>query len=239
MDRTLTLIPLRVVKYSDRHSILTAYSRERGTVAMLVPAGTGREAARVRALTSPLSIVECVAKSRPGRDIMIMTAPRPVKVMNRILADPDRRMTAQFLAELLTVVLHEGAPDEVAFRFLTESIEALDSTPSPANFHLAFLYGLARVAGIAPDVEGYRPGMLFDMVDGVFRLTPPLHGIFLEADSARVVERLSRMTYANMARYRFTRAQRNDTLDAILNYFTLHYTSLRNLHSLAVLRSLI
>lgn len=238
MDGILTIIPLRTIKYSDRHSILTAYSLERGPVSLLVPAGTGREASRIRALTSPLSIIECQATNKPGRDILVMKSPRAVVVMNNVLADPDRRMTAQFLAELLTVVLREGEPDKGVFHFLTSSITKLDSVERPANFHLSFLYGLARVTGIAPDVTGYRDGMLFDMTEGVFRMTRPYHNMYLSAADSHVMAMLSRMTYDNMHLYHFTREQRNQILDVMLNYYTLHYTSLRSLQSLEVLRRL-
>lgn len=238
MEASLTIIPLRTVKYNDRHSILTAYSMERGPISLLVPAGAGKEASRVRALTTPLSIVECQVSGRFTRDIPVLKSPRAVSVMNNILSDPGRRMTAHFLAELLTVVLREGEADPGMFRFLTASIEALDRVEHPANFHIAFLYGLARVTGIAPAVDDFKPGKVFDMADGVFRTSHPYHSLYLSAADSQVLERLSRMTYANMHRYRFTRAERNQVLDKMLNYYTLHYTSMRNLQSLEVLRSL-
>ncbi len=57
MLRTLNLIPLRVIPYSDRNSILSAYSRELGRVSFVVPAGAGREARRRRALLMPMRYI--------------------------------------------------------------------------------------------------------------------------------------------------------------------------------------
>ena len=42
MYRPLDCIALRTVRYSDRNSILTAYTRQAGRLSFLVPAGTGR-----------------------------------------------------------------------------------------------------------------------------------------------------------------------------------------------------
>lgn len=235
---TLTFIALRTVKYNDRNSILSGYSREEGPVSLLVPAGTGREAVRVRALTTPLSVVECEATRRPGRDLYRLSSPRACLVTPNLLTDPARCMTAQFLAEVLSVVLREGQAEERLFDFLTDSITVLDTAPHPANFHLAFLVGLAAIIGIAPDVTGYRPGSVFDMKEGVFRLTHPLHRHFLSGEDSEAMFKISRISYSNMEHFRLTRDERNRALDTILDYYTMHYAPLGNLQSLSILRSL-
>lgn len=238
----MTIIPLRLTRYNDRHSILLAYSREAGPVSLLVPAGSGKRAAVTRSLLMPLSVVDCQADIRPGRDIHRLSGVRPLEVLNNVMLHPGRRMTAQFLAEVLSVVLREGQPDEALFHFLHSSIRLLNdlSWESAVNFNLAFLYALARVVGIAPDTSTWREGSVFDMVDGVFRQAPPVtHRQWLSADDSRVLWRLSRMTYDNMNLFRFSRDERNRTLDMILDYYSIHYTSLRSLQSLAVLRSLV
>lgn len=66
---TLTCIALRTVKYSDRASILSVYTAQRGRMSLAVPAGKGKSAARFRALTMPMAVFECQADVRPGREI--------------------------------------------------------------------------------------------------------------------------------------------------------------------------
>ncbi|MDE6153062.1 MAG: recombination protein O N-terminal domain-containing protein, partial [Muribaculaceae bacterium] len=53
MYTTLDCIALRTVRHSDRHSILSAYTRQRGRMSFLIPAGNGREATRRRAMLMP------------------------------------------------------------------------------------------------------------------------------------------------------------------------------------------
>ncbi len=69
MQETLHMIALRTVAYADDRSILSAYTRSRGFMSLLVRGGKGREASRRRALLQPMSVVECVADIVPGRDV--------------------------------------------------------------------------------------------------------------------------------------------------------------------------
>ena len=239
MYRLMHIIALRTVKYNDRHSILSAYSREAGRVSFLLPAGNGREASRRRAITMPLTPIECVASVRPDRDIHTMRDPRPLIAVHTIHTDPARSAVALFLCEILQVVLRENQPDEALFAFLSDAVERLnDPALNPANFHLCFLYRLGRFIGIEPDTDSWAPGRVFDMVEGIFRASPPMHTHYLNTSEAEVVARMARMTWHNMPLYRFSRNERNEILDVILRYYTIHYTSMTSLRSLDVLRTL-
>lgn len=240
MKQKMQFIALRTVRYSDRHSILSGYSLESGRVAFAISAGGGKEAVRRRALLMPLGIVECVADIKPGREISVMYDPRAVSPLIGLRSNPLKSAVALFLAEVLGVVLRDGPPDKTLYNYMCRSIEVLDMLPSErvANFHICFLWGLGRFIGIEPDTEEYRPGMIFDMADGRFRISAPLHRHYLDPEQSGVVASLARMTYANMWLFRMNRHQRNDLLDGILKYYSLHYTGLQSLRSLDVLREL-
>lgn len=146
-----------------------------------------------------------------------------------------------FLAEVLSAVLQSGDPDPAMYDFLEASVRILDNADvkQTANFHICFLYNLARRLGIEPDVSTYIPGSVLDMNDGTWRMSAPLHSAYLDPEASALAFRLSRMTYANMDRYRFNRKERNAILDGILGYFSIHYVSMRYLRSLDILRSLL
>lgn len=240
MDVKMQLIALRQIKHTDRHTILSAYSRQEGRVAFAIPAGQGKEAARMRALLMPLGMVECVAHVKPGNDVMRMSEPRALAPLQGLRAHPLKSCLALFIAEVLETVLREGGPDCMLWDYISHSVRILDTLPTQntANFHLCFLYGLGRFLGIEPDISAYSRGMIFDMHDGVFRHSAPLHNDFLSPQQSAVVVTLSRITYANMHKLRLTRGERNETLDVILRYYALHYTSFSSLKSLDVLRVL-
>lgn len=225
MYESLHCLALRTVRHDDRTSILTVWSAERGRVAVSMPAGAGREAQRRRALTMPLALVEGIVVGRPGREVVRLRDLRPMAVTASLHSHPVKTALALFLADVLEGVLRTTGPDEHLSEFLFGSVRALDAMTSGhgvANFHLWFLRALATLTGIAPDFGSWRPGAVFDMAEGVFRATPPLHGRFLDPGRARAVHALGRFTLDNIARVRLDRTTRREMLDGILEYFAMH-----------------
>lgn len=235
------LIALRLIKHSDRQSILSAYTLEHGAMAFAVAASGGRTAARTRALTMPLSMLTAVADVRPGREIPVLRNPMPDPVMASLHSSPIKQMVAMFVAEFLWVVLRETQADTSLYRFLRSSVMEFDAadTAAAANFHIAFLYGLSRHLGIEPDTSTYSPGRLFDLRDGVWRGSAPvLHHDYLAAEDSAAAYMISRMTMENMGHFRLDRAGRRRALEVMMEYYSMHYVSLRNMKSLDILRSL-
>ena len=217
---TLQMIALRSVAYADDRSILSAYTRSRGFMSFLLKGGKGREASRRRALLQPMSVVECVADIVPGRDVSRIVSLRAMRPLQGLMASPVKQTLAMFLAEVLGLVLRSGQPDAPTFDFVAQSVAVLDELPAgrASNFHLAFLRGLAVCLGIEPDASAYRQ--------------------WIGSDDARVAAALCRMTYANMHLYGLDRRARNDVLDQMLRFYSLHHTRLDGLHSLEILRAL-
>ena len=239
MYQPLHCIALRTIKYNDKHSILSVYSLEMGRLSFLISAGNGREANRRRALFMPLSIFECVASIKPGRELHTMRDPRVLVPLHGLHSHPVKGAVSMFIAEVLNAVLRESQSDSATFAFLADAITRFDvMTDGIANYHLCLLYRLGRFIGIEPDISSYQKGAVFDMQEGRFRMTPPLHHKYLNADDAAVLALLSRITFDNMRFYKFNRNQRNDLLDKILEYYTIHYSSLSQTQSLDVLRAL-
>ena len=174
MNKTLHIIPLRLTPHSDRTSVLQAYSRESGAVSFAIPEGNGRLAARRRALLQPLTPLEVEASIRPGRDVHTFREPRALIALHSIMASPERRAVAMFTAEVLQALLRQGEADALTFDYIVDAIGRLNNPEvSPSNFHLTFLIGLAVMLGISPDSADYRPGRVFDMIDGRFRQPTP------------------------------------------------------------------
>ena len=105
------IVCLRTVPYSDSSAILWGYSRQMGRASFQVPAGHGREARRRRALTMPMSMVECMVNVVPGRsiytmrDVMPWGAPSPA-----VEGDPVKIAIGVFLADLSGSRLRERPP---------------------------------------------------------------------------------------------------------------------------------
>lgn len=244
---TLTCIALRTVKYSDRASILSVYTAERGHLSLAVPAGNGKSAARFRALTMPMAVFECQADLRPGREIVNARDVRGIILPPS--GSPIATVVALFMADFLGALLREPQADAPLFAFLLRSAEALaagallgeagaHASRQLPNFHIAFMMRLQRFMGIEPDWSTYTPGAVFDMAAGVFRTLPPPHPRYLNPEESTAAWRLSRMTTANCHRFRFSRFDRNRILDGLLSYYRLHFPTLGSLPSTDILRQL-
>lgn len=237
----ISLIALKTTRHTDTQSILTAFSRERGRVSFAVPAGRGREAARTRALTMPLGLVECETEIRPGREILPMRQARPIAVNAGIHANPLKQMVAMFVAEVLALTLSAGVPDERVFDFVTGAAVRLENADErgTANFPVCFLYRLGEILGVEPDISTYNKGKLLDMRDGRWRTSAPIHGECLSSSASEAAALLARMTFDNMEAFRFRRGERAEITDAILRYYSIHIAPLGSLKTLDILRSML
>ncbi len=207
-----------------------------------MPAGTTAEARRRRALTTPLATFDAVADIRPGREISTVRDLVAAPASLAVCGTPAKQLTAIFLAELLDLLLKRSEPDQRLSDFLFYSLEAfatLTDSAASANFHLVFLYRLSGAAGIAPRLDGWHTGAVFDLREGTLRDSLPMHHDFVAGSELTALMALSRANYRTAALLPFDRAARNKALDVILNYFSMHLTSFPSLKSLEVLRTML
>lgn len=241
MYQHLRCVVLRTVKYDDRHSIVTVWSAERGRVGLLVPGGASREAVRRRAIMMPMGIFEGEADVRPGRDLFNIRDVRPMAVLPSVASSPSKAVVAMFLAEVLERVLRDSAPDEVLSEYIFQSVVLLDKLEARgvANFPVVFLCRLSSFLGIEPDLGAWRPGMLFDMTEGVYRRSAPLAGRWLDERQSAVAAMIQRLDFASASRLRIARSVRREILNTILEYYTLHLVPLDNLKTLGVISDIL
>lgn len=240
MQKILNILPLRLTQHSDRSSILQSYSLEMGAVSFVVPAGSGPGAARRRALLQPLTPLEVEATIRPGKELHTFREPRAKLHLHTILMSAERSAMVMFLAEVLQTLLRQSGADANTYNYIEGAVELLnDPTVPVSNFGLMFMRGLSTMLGIEPDGGDYRPGMLFDMVDGCFRRSAALHGRSLSVAESVVAARLLRMNWHNQGCFRFSAAERRAALERILEYYSIHYAPLTGLKSPVVLHELL
>ena len=190
-----------------------------------------------------MTVVECVADFRPGRDILPVREMRAALVTPQVSAHPVKAAVAMFMAEVLAMVTREGSgPEPLMWMAVTDALTALDTARSAvavANFPLWFMMRLASVTGIGPDASVWRRGMYFDMTEGLFRTSQPLGGVFLEPQAARLTARLLELPARHLGKLRLGGGVRADALKKSLQYFTLHNIPLDRLRSPEVLHALL
>lgn len=80
---------------------------------------------------------------------------------------------------------------------------------------------------------------MFDLQEGIFVPTRPVHGQCLGVEEAEWVPRFLRMNYATMRRFRLNRVQRDYVLDVLCRYYRLHVPGFPEVKSLAVLKEVL
>lgn len=241
MKEKITAIVLGSIRHSDRHNVCTVFTRERGRMALLTPAGGAKRSRQAASRLLPLSVVEAQVNIGAGRELSIPSAIAPMEVWRSLYCDPVKTAVTLFTAEFLGHLLREAAPEPKVWDFIKSStayFDLLTDRNAIANFHIAFLIGMSHLMGIFPDVAGYTDGMEFDMSAG--RMVLPFSGSTprnsrIDSRWASYIPKILRMNYSNAAKFRFSGRERNEVLSLMVRYFGVHYPGADNLKSLAVL----
>lgn len=239
MYEKLRGVVLNTIRYSDKHNIVHIYTDGRGLMSFAVPLGKTQAARMRNALLMPLSLVDLEASVRPGRDLAVMREIHRNFPLATIYSDPVKNAISLFISELLAHVIQEPEGNDPLFRYIEQAVQLLEQLPGHvANFHICFLYHLGAHLGIQPNVESHHDGYWFDMTDGVFVPAAVSGHMNLQPSEAQVIHLLSRMTFSNMAVFRFNREERNRVLDVIISYYRLHNAAIGTLRSPDILKQL-
>lgn len=230
----ITGLVIDIIRYSDRHNIVTVYTRERGRMSFLSNVGTGKAARMRNTRLRPLSVVAADVDIRGNRELQRLGAVTPVCLWQDLYFNPVKVSIVMFLSEFLNAYLRQSDADAALWDFIVRSLEGIDlERGSVANRHLAFLIGLLPHAGIQPDLSGR--GRWFDMREGVVTDFIPLHHDVVTGDELQALRIISRMTAANCGRFRFSAPQRRRLLTGLLQYYSIHFPGLANLKSPSIL----
>lgn len=232
-------IVLHTIPYNDKYSIVYTYTEAFGRVSYLVARSRGKKSPVSRALFMPLSVLEMEVEHLNKRDLQRIREAKLCFPLSGLLTDPVKNVLALFLAEVLFRVVKETEPDPRLFDYLSRSIRLLEyADKGIANYHLVFLLGLLQYMGIFPNVDSYREGSYFNMLDGEFTDRIPLHRHYLNREESAFFARLLRISFENMSLYVFSRRERVDIIHHILAYYRLHLPDFTEIKSLPILQSL-
>ena len=238
LEKTLGIV-LHSVAYSDKNAIVHLYTEKYGRISYALPQSQGLKSKLQRPLFMPFSILDIESEYKPGRDIQKIKEVRPAEILQQLHYDPVKNAITLFLSEFLSRVIREPEANPTFFEFLLQSIRLLDIIEEgKANFHLCFLIRLSGFLGFYPNMENYYPGNYFDLLNGTPSPTSPNHSYFLSPDETSSFATLMRMNYHNLHIFRFSREERIQILEHIINYFKLHHAGFTQLKSLDILKAL-
>ena len=205
----------------------------------MVSKARGRNSKVPKSLFSPLAILDLEVEHQASRDIQRIREARIDAYSYDISADMSKISMAFFLSEFLSRVLRDTNDSQLLFSFLEQSVQILEITDkSIANFHLVFMLKLSHFLGFYPNLEDYAENNIFDMINGEFVMSQPLHKHFLNRADSKTLSMLARISYENMHHFVFSHQDRINIINKILEYYRLHLYDFPALKSLDVLHEL-
>ena len=233
-----------IIKHSDRHNVVTLYTRQYGRMAFLIPVGTSKTGRLRNALVSLMAVISADVNIRHGKDLYTLRQVAPVKTWHGIYANPVKISLLFFIAEFCNKLIRQYPSDRILWEYLIDSLAKLDSIPTNrlANFHICFLIRLLSLTGIFPAVTGYEPGMHFDMlaaemIDSNHPSFKMRKGLLNEWESS-LIPTFAKINFQNMHLFRFTKTERERLLDRILEYYSLHLPIGKDYKTLSVLHDI-
>lgn len=230
---------LHQVKYSDSGIIVQTYTRESGRQSILVKGLRSRKTGRHNVLFQPLFILDLVYYYRESRSVQVLKECSSAYSPSGIYADIRKSTIAMFIGEFLSSVLKEETHHFELFDYIENSIMYFDNLKQDySNFHIAFLSGLARYLGFEPGPRLNPEDRYFDLLNGTFVPLPPPHGDYADMYISDVLARFFPISFDSMGTIPLTGTLRNEVLETIIRYFSIHLPGLKKINSLVVLKEI-
>jgi len=236
LEKTRAIV-LHQIKYSDSGIVVQMYTKKFGRQSFLIKGMRNRKAGKHNSLFQPMYILDLELYYKPDREMQTLREFSAYYTPYEIYGNIMKSSVAIFLAEVLTSVLREESPNEELFDFLQESVVFLDSSGDRySNFHIAFLSGLSSFLGFEPHVRSGNSDVFFDMLNGTFVPVPPVHGNYAGEEIADILARFFSGSYNSAANISLNGKIRNEVLETLIRYYSLHLPGLRRIRSLEVLK---
>lgn len=232
-------IVLNTINYNDKYLLASLYTSEFGRVTYMVPKSKSKAGKVQKSMFAPLSILDMEAEHQAKRDIQRIKEAHILYPMYSIQGNMIKTSIVFFLSEFLSKVLRDTDEFRIIYNYLSQSIQVLEETEKGlANFHLVFMLKLTRFLGFYPNLEDYQENDYFDMLNGVFVSGQPLHNHYINKIDSRVLSLLSRISFENMHHFEFSRKDRTNIINRMLEYYRIHLHEFQALKSLDILHEL-
>lgn len=236
VEKTRAIV-LHQLKYTDTGIVVQVYSRKFGRLSFLIKGMRNKKAGKHSASFQPLSILDLVFYYKESRGMQMLkefsVAYSPADIQSNI----RKSCIAIFLGEVLTSVLKEESPHEELFDYINDSIIYFNECNIGfMNFHIAFLTGLSSFLGFEPGKREDPENTLFDMVNGKFVQLPPVHGNYSSEDISEILSKFFVSSWDSMDNIQLSGSKRNEVLETLLRYYSLHLPGLKKINSLEILK---
>jgi DNA repair protein RecO (recombination protein O) len=236
LEKTRGII-LHQIKYTDSGIVAQIYTRKFGRQSFIIKGMRNRKTGKHNIMFQPMFILDLELYYKPTRELQSLKEFSVSFTPYDIYSNIRKSCVAIFLGEVLTSVLKEESPHEELFDYIEESIIYFEKSKEGfANFHIAFMAGLSSYLGFEPGPRLEEENVYFDMVNGVFVPIPPVHGNYANEEITGILADFFAASYDSIGNISLTGKIRNDVLETLLRFYSLHLPGLKKIKSLDVLK---
>ena len=236
LEKTRGII-LHQIKYTDSGIVARLYTRKFGRQSFLIKGMRNRKAGKHNILFQPMFILDLEIYYKASREMQVLKEFSVSFTPYDIHSNIKKSCVAIFLGEVLTTILKEESPHEEMFDYIEESIIYFDRCKEGfANFHIAFLAGLSSFLGFEPGPRTNVDDAFFDMTNGIFVPIPPVHGNYANVEISNILADFFVASYDTISNITLTGTLRNEVLETLIRYYSLHLPGLKKINSLEVLK---
>ena len=236
LEKTRGII-LHQIKYSDSGIVAQIYTRKFGRQSFLIKGMRNRKTGKHNILFQPMFILDLEMYYKASREMQNLKEFSVSFPPYDIYSNIKKSCVALFLGEVLTSVLKEESPHDELFDFIEKFIVYFDRCKEGyANFHIAFLVGLSSFLGFEPGPQLNKDDLYFDMMNGIFVPVPPVHGNYANEEITAILADFFVSSYDTISNLSLTGSLRNEVLETLVRFYSLHLPGLKKIKSLEVLK---
>ena len=230
-------IVLRSVRFGESSLIVDVLTKSSGRVSFMVHIPKTSKGKIKKQYFQPMTLLDFEYDFRQRSNLQRIKDVRVSLPYSSIPIDPAKSCISLFLSEFIYYATRNEQENPTLFTYISTSLEWLDNAYEDfANFHLVFMMRLGKFLGFHPFLEDFTPGCFFDLRNGCFTLSMPLHTDFLNAADAGHLYNLMRMNFDTMKLFKLSQDDRNRITEIVLRYYKLHLPNMPELQSFDILR---
>jgi DNA repair protein RecO (recombination protein O) len=221
---TTNAIVLSALKYKDSSLIVSCYTKELGVQSYILHHIFKAKKGKLNpAYFQLLTQLEVQTNYKPNQSLHKITEVKLHHLYTSMHTNVYKSAVSMFIAEVLQNILKEEEKNIELYHFLEASLLWYDLHEFNANFHLTFLLKLSQYLGVYPDID-----------------TLHLNFFNYEKDNHKidVLKKLLGIHFDDLHTIKINAQMRQDILNEILHYFSVHLGDFKKPKSLKILHDI-
>ena len=231
-------IVLRTVKFGESSLIVDMYTEQKGHQTFIIHSVRKAKATTPASYLQLMSLVDLVGYHQDHKKIHHIKEVRLEHVFASIPFDMRKSAVITCLAEICSKCVTTADPHPELFVFIHDAMVEYDDPESyDRDFMIRFLVELSHLLGFGIDLtrKDLESGF-FDLLDNHFITSRSAHDYLMTADDYRA---LRTIVYQDGRESEIPLEIRRRLVDQLIMYYQLHVESLKEVHSIKILRELL